>query len=87
MPVRRMSLGSRGTWLSGVLRSSLSMPLGGLVGGGSGYRGFDGNGIGKSLALLDVIVDNSDASSPLSSDSGEASCNRMDVSGNSVPGF
>lgn len=54
IPVRRISLASRGTWLSGVLRSSLRISVGGLVGGGRGYRG--------DTAELGLLEDGDDSS-------------------------
>ena len=64
IPVRRINRGSRGTWLSGVLISSLRTSLGGFDGGGSVYRDF-----GRvSLDLLELKVDWSDPSLPASVD-------------------
>jgi len=63
--VRRISLGSLGTWLSGVFRSSFSISTGALDGGGSGYRGGT-----AELGLLELGDDSSEASLPLCSDLG-----------------
>jgi hypothetical protein len=83
MPVKRISRGSRGTWLSGVLRSSFKTSVGGFVGGGSGYGGFC-----AELGLLEVVVDPSVLSSlVLSSDFGGVGGNRSEVSGNLVLGL
>jgi hypothetical protein len=67
--------------LSGVLRSSFKISLGGFVGGGSAYRF-----AGEELLLLEVGVEPSKASL-LASDFGGVGGNRRLVSGNSVPGF
>lgn len=63
--MRRISLGSLGTWLSGVLRSSLRISVGSCVGGGRGYRGAT-----AELALLELGDESSEISLPLCSDLG-----------------
>ena len=73
-----MSRGSLGTWLSGVFRSSFKMSLGGLVGGGSGYRA----SAGAELLRLELGVE-----LLLASDFGGEGGNRRLVSSKSFSGF